>query len=89
MRLRGRINHQDCVVLIDSRSTHNFLDPEILKGSKLKADSNHKLAVTIANGEKVKSEGKCADVMIRMQGNEFEMEAYVLMLGGCDVVLGV
>lgn len=52
-------------------------------------DSNQKLVVTVANGERVKSEGKCKKVKIKLQGNEFAMEAYVLVLDGCDVVLGV
>lgn len=52
-------------------------------------DSNQKLVVTVANGERVKSEGKYKKVKIKLQGNEFAMEAYVLVLDGCDVVLGV
>lgn len=47
------------------------------------------LGVTVVNGERVKSEGKCKDVSIKLQCNEFTMEAYVLVLRGCDVVLGV
>lgn len=31
MWLRGRVNNQECVALIDSGSTHNFLDPRIMR----------------------------------------------------------
>jgi hypothetical protein len=31
MRLEGLVKNQRVVILIDSRSTHNFLDPSILK----------------------------------------------------------
>jgi hypothetical protein len=35
------------------------------------------------------SEGKCTDVCLKLQGNTFCSNFFVLTLGGCDVVLGV
>ena len=89
MRLKGKINHQECVVLIDSGSTHNFLDPRIMKEAQLKVDVSQRLAITVANGEKMRSEGQCKNVKLKFQGHEFVIEAHVLILGGCDVVLRV
>jgi hypothetical protein len=43
----------------------------------------------VANGEEMLSEGKCIDVCLKLKGNTFCSKFFVLILGGCDVVLGV
>jgi predicted aspartyl protease len=35
MRLIGSINHLEVVILIDTGSTHSFLDPNVAKKAKL------------------------------------------------------
>lgn len=37
----------------------------------------------------MRSEGRCKNIKLKMQRYEFVVDAYVLALGGCDVVLGV
>jgi hypothetical protein len=89
MRLIGWIKHQRVVVLFDSGSTHNFLDPTILPKLFLPIDTAVQLQVRVANGARVTSAGRCYSVSLKIQGHLFTADFYVLPLGGCDVVLGV
>lgn len=43
----------------------------------------------MANGEEVSSEGRCPKLKFKLQGVEFATEVHVLILVGCDMVLGV
>jgi hypothetical protein len=89
MRIEGTIQQQRVVILVDSGSTHNFLDPYVVKRTKISRIFQQIIKVTVANGEEMLSEGKCTDVCLKLQGNTFCSEFFVLTLGGCDVVLGV
>lgn len=89
MRLVGFIQNQRVVVLIDSSSTHNFLDPALLQKIPLLVAPTPTLQVKVANGAKLLSGGRCHSVALKLQGNTFITNFYVLTLGGCDVVLGI
>ena len=54
MRIHGHVKNQKLVILIDTGSTHNFVDQTVIKrvGGHLQAISN--FMVTVANGEKIK-----------------------------------
>ena len=85
MRIWGRINHHDMVILIDSGSTHNFLDEALWKLLKLPISTHE---VRVANGDVLSTKGACNEVQIKLQGTLFQIDLNVLPLGGCDVVLG-
>ena len=87
MRVLVRINHQELVILIDTGSTHNFLDTSIWMLLKLPMSIKDSFEVKIANGTMVKTKGACHVVNLKIQGQEFIMDLNVLSLGGCDVVL--
>ena len=48
MRVKGRINNHEVVSLLDSASTHNFIDAAILPILKLPIDSSHLLDVKVS-----------------------------------------
>ncbi|XP_035551066.1 uncharacterized protein LOC109020622 [Juglans regia] len=73
MRLKGWIGCIQVVLLVDSGSTHSFVDPSIAQIAKLVVDKE--LAVKVANGQLVQGLGHCSKAKIKVQG--------------CDVVLGV
>jgi hypothetical protein len=89
MRLVGFIKTQQVVILIDSGNTHNFLDPSVVKKIQLPILSYNRIQVKVANGDTIQSEGQCSDVSLKVQGVVLTTEFYILMLGGCDMVLGV
>lgn len=47
------------------------------------------MKVKIANGDQAHSEGKAVGVNICVQGEVFNVDMYVMVLSGCDIVLGV
>jgi hypothetical protein len=89
MRLIGYINNLAVVILIDTGSTHSFLDPDVAKKAKLPAHEGRKLSVKVANGDSVPCQGYCAAVQVSIQGHSFSPKLYLLTLGGCSLVLGV
>jgi len=89
MRLVGFIRHKRVVILIDSGSTHNFIDPSGFTKLPLGDIIPLHLRVRVANGDMVSSSGKCNGVTLHVQGTAITTDFYLLSLGGCDVVLGI
>lgn len=89
MRIKGRLNIQELVILIDSGSTHNFVDPAMVRRAQIPINPRHKLTMTVANGEKATSKGGLFNLKVKLQNHRFNIDAYVLVLGGCDMILGV
>jgi len=89
IRLTGSINHLEVVILIDTGSTHSFLDPNVAKKAKLPFHETNMLSVKVANGDSIPCQGYCAAVQVFMQGYSFNPKLYLLTLGGCDLVLEV
>ncbi|XP_075666464.1 uncharacterized protein LOC142636214 [Castanea sativa] len=88
MRVRGKINSNGLVILIDTGSTHNFVDVSLVSGLQLRKDVSKILEVKVANGSVVKTLGFCSNVLVCIQGVKFCIQFHVLALGGCDAVLG-
>lgn len=88
MRIKGKINRHWVVILIDTSSTHNFLDVAILSKLQLCLDPAVSFEVKVANGATIKTKGVCLGVNVVMQGHMFSMDLNVLPLGDCELVLG-
>ena len=88
MRIKGRIQNHDVVSLIDSGSTHNFLDAVVLPVLHLQLDTSQILEVRVVDGAVLKTLGSCHRVTITLQGHRFVVDFNILHLGGCEVVLG-
>ena len=88
IRVLGCINHQVLVILIDTGSTHNFLDTSIWMLLKLAIAVEDSFEVKVANGALVQTRVACHAVQLKLQGQTFLMDLNVLSLRGCDVVLG-
>jgi len=65
MRLEGTLQNQRVVILLDSGSTYNFLDPAALRQAHLPIDVGVTLKVRVAYGATVESEGLCQSVSSR------------------------
>jgi hypothetical protein len=89
MRLLGILRGQQVIILIDSSSTHNFVDEHVVKRMGLSSTKKEVIKVRIANGQQISSPGKCQDLSLKMQGTVFQVDLYALHLAGCDVVLGI
>ena len=89
MRIMGRIKKQSVVILIDSGSTHNFIDQVVSKRLKCSTKPIVGVQVTVANGDSLKSQEICELVRWEAQALIQFTDFLVLPLRGCDLVLGV
>ena len=76
------------MILIDSGSTHNFINVALVSQLQIHVDTSQILEVKVANGDVIKTQGVCKEVSNLMQGNEFLVHLHVLPMGGCDLVFG-
>ena len=88
MRVRGKINGSGLVLLVNTGSTHNFVNALVVSSLQVKVDVSRILEVKVANGTMVRTQGFCSSVPVCVQGVEFCVQFHVLALGGCDAVLG-
>lgn len=89
IKVEGRVKEGSLSILIDSGSTHSFLDNSTARKLKCQLTGTPPLSVVVANGNRVLSNSACLGFMWKMQKDEFEADLRLLQLGGCDVVLGV
>ena len=82
MRVMGKIKHRSFVILIDSGSTHNFIDAALVSHLHINVDTSQVLEVKVADGDLIKTQGVCEDVPILLQGHEFLLHLHVLLMGG-------
>lgn len=64
MRVNGKIMGEGLIILLDSGSTHNFIDAALLQKLQLSVDVTQILEVKVANGDVIKTQGVCRDVAI-------------------------
>lgn len=68
-RLNGIINHTNLTILIDSGSTHNFLQPRIAQFLRLKPQSTSPLHVLVGNGSVLDCNQVCPETSLSLQGH--------------------
>nr|GLL41714.1 sodium/hydrogen exchanger 8 isoform X2 [Ipomoea trifida] len=89
MRVNLRLNNSPITALIDSGSTHNFVDSTTANRLGLTIRSCPYLRVAVANGERITGLGICEDVILQKDSNYFPVNLYVIPLVGFEIVLGV
>lgn len=89
MRLFGFLLHHRVSILVDSGSTHNFLDMSLLSKIQLRVNPTPLLQVKIADGTSIQSCGQVNSVTLWVQGHSIVTSFYLISLGGWDIVLGV
>jgi hypothetical protein len=89
MRIFGFLRLHQVIVLIDSGSTHNFVDAKLAATLGIQPQPHEGIRVQVANGQEIVSPGRSREVEIKMQGSVFRSRLFILPLAGCDVVLGI
>lgn len=89
LRFEATINGAPILVLVDSRAIHNFVAPQVALRLDLKVDYSKKNAVKLRDGHHVFAMGRCSRVPLQIGELILVVEAYVLDLGGMDIILGV
>ncbi|XP_021848493.1 uncharacterized protein [Spinacia oleracea] len=89
MRVRGVVQGKPIQILVDSGSTHNFVDLSIAQKLGCKVETIPPQAITVADGNHLACQHICKGFTWTMQGISFEADVLLIPLGSCDMVLGV
>ena len=89
MKLLGRINNSEVIVMMDSGASHNFISSKIVKKLRLTVGEDKNLDVLLGNGVIVKAFGVCKVVMFQLNNSSFSSDFITLDLRSVDVILGV
>jgi hypothetical protein len=89
MQLRVDINGACLLALLDSGSTHNFVDIEAATQVGIILSEHGGLRVADANGDRLTSPGCCRAMGFSIAGKEFSSDCYGLTLSSYEMVLGV
>lgn len=65
MKITGRLSKLAVVVLVDSRSTRNFLDPNTAHKAGLSVIKEGRFEVAVENGERIPYLGRCDNVKVK------------------------
>ncbi|KAG8503273.1 hypothetical protein CXB51_001257 [Gossypium anomalum] len=89
MRVAARVETCWAIILVNSRSTRNFIDARLVNRLSLPVVHQEQLKVSVANGSCLFTRGMCKGVSWEVQNHKFETDFLVLPLKGCDILLGV
>lgn len=88
MQVEVQLGSTTVYALLDTGSTHNFVSEAAAVRTRLCFIPRTDLAVTVANGDRVRCPGVFRDAPFTIDGEPFWDDVYVLPLGGYDMVLG-
>ncbi|PNX80637.1 hypothetical protein L195_g036643, partial [Trifolium pratense] len=89
MKIGGKLENIDVVVLIDSGVSHNFISPNLATALGLAVKHVAERKIKLGDGHKVVSKGVCEGLSLILGNMKVVVDALILDLGGLDVVLGV
>ncbi|KAI4340489.1 hypothetical protein MLD38_025318 [Melastoma candidum] len=89
MKVIGLYKKRKLTILVDSGSTHNFLDAEIARqlGGVIQIVASK--SVMVANGERLFCNSMLKAFRWSMQGEEYEADMLIMPMKGCEVILGM
>ncbi|KAL2894117.1 Retrotransposon-derived protein PEG10 [Bienertia sinuspersici] len=89
LKLRGTVDGQEVVVMVDPGATHNLVSTETVARLKLPVTTTKVFGVTLGNDETVQGEGECKSVTLQLQGATVVEDFFPLPLGNSDMILGI
>ena len=89
MRVTGYHKKRPLHILVDSGSTHNFLDIQVAKKFGCKIEEIEPLHVVVADGNKLHISTIVRNFTWTIQHTTFESNIMLIPLGCCDLVLGI
>ncbi|KAK0571245.1 hypothetical protein LWI29_013061 [Acer saccharum] len=88
MRLMAWVGKFKVSMLVDSGSSHNFINTNIVRKIGLRGAAIEPFDMKVANGEKLKCEEVVHEVKMNVQRVRIAADLHVFSLVGVDVVLG-
>lgn len=88
LKITGYVGNRPILILVDSGSSHNFLDAKLAKDLKCDTTKVSGFTVTVAYGNQVKGTEQRTNFTWKMQGKKFSADTMLLPLGEYDLILG-
>ncbi|KAA0047644.1 Ty3/gypsy retrotransposon protein [Cucumis melo var. makuwa] len=89
MKIKGKIQEREVIILIDCGATHNFISEKLVESLQLPVKETGHYGVILGSGTAVQGKGICENVEIQLSNWKVKEEFLPLELGGVDVVLGM
>jgi hypothetical protein len=89
MQLEELVHDVRLIVLLDSGSTHNFIDTTAARRANITLLHHTGIHIVVAIGHHLTSPGGCKGLNISIDDEPFAIDYYGLDLGSYDMVLGV
>ena len=88
MQLRVVLNGQELLALLDTGSTHNFINCKAAQQCGVTLEPTPGRHVKVANGEPVFCQGVTRRAAIDINREKFTIEAYAIPLDTFEIILG-
>ncbi|KAK4389883.1 hypothetical protein Sango_2325300 [Sesamum angolense] len=90
LRLQAHIQGHRVILLVDSGSSHNILHPQVVSYLHLPVEESlPNFTVTVRKDASIACTGHCQSMPLVIQGNDFDVPFYLLLIHYSDVVLVV
>ncbi|KAJ3684341.1 hypothetical protein LUZ61_013505 [Rhynchospora tenuis] len=89
LKFKGELDQLPIQILIDTGSTHSFINPSLIDSHIHCVSQTTPLLVRIANGEAMSTNTKCDKVQFSLQNHELSGEVRLLNIQGYDMILGM
>lgn len=89
IRLRALVGNKVILILIDSGSSHSFIDSALLDKLQCETTPVPSTSVEVANGQVMTCNKQVSNLSWWVQGHTFRSDLKVLDLGGYDAILGM
>ncbi|KZV27862.1 hypothetical protein F511_37858 [Dorcoceras hygrometricum] len=89
MKLKGKIQDVDVVVMVDSGASHNFISRTLVEKLDIQIDESVHFGVCLGDGTKVQCQGVCRGLKVQLENYAVNITGHMFELGGVDVILGV
>jgi len=88
MHLGLTLQEHNVRALVDSGSTHCFIDSDTASRLGLRPRPRPGMTIGVANGDRIPCEGLCAALPVQIGDEHFAIDFYIIPLSGYQVVLG-
>ncbi|KAA0037013.1 peroxidase 64 [Cucumis melo var. makuwa] len=89
MKVKGKLQEKEVIILIDCGATHNFISEKLVESLQLPVKETAHYGVILGSGTTVQGKGICENVEIQLTNWKVKEEFLPLELGGVDVVLDI
>ncbi|RRT37122.1 hypothetical protein B296_00033251 [Ensete ventricosum] len=89
LKIKGFLEQQSVIILVDARSTHNFMSNKVATHLMLQKENYNGFKVKAANCQILKCNQKCPWVKLILQEQDVVAKFFLLPLDDFDIVFGI